>query len=119
MSARHFVAALLVASGLLVVAASLSGGQEPTPTPPAPGGASTGGTEAGGGTTTRGEALPGGAPELANYHDKVVFVVDRSGSMALADRFSTALDIVDQLLNEMSKDLKFDIYLMNESAHSL
>jgi hypothetical protein len=98
---------------LLALAATLTRGQEA----PAPAPGASGGTDSGV-TSTRG-ALPGGAPEIAGYKDKIVFVLDRSGSMALGDRFATALDVIDQLLHELPKDTKFDIYLATETVHSL
>lgn len=100
----------------LVLSAALSRGQEPPEAPAGSGGAPGSGS---GGTTVRAEALPGGAPEIGGYRDKVVFVLDRSGSMALADRFAAALDILDQLLIELPKDTKFDIYLATEKELSL
>jgi hypothetical protein len=110
---RWCVAPLFALAALAIAAAAaLSSGEEPPPSPPtAP--------PTGGGTTTRGEALAGGAPEIAGYKDKVLFVVDRSGSMGIGDRFLRALDILDQLLVEMPKDTKFDVILADESGHSL
>src|SRR5438105_10331903 len=92
------LAALLFA-GLAAVALSRAPAREQDSTPPE--------------TSVR-EPLPGGASEIATYKNKVVFCLDRSGSMGLADRFSTALDIVDQLLREMNKDAQFDIYLFDQ-----
>jgi len=120
---------LRVAAGLLFVfalalATGRVAGARPTPDDgPTGGGASEGAggssSSDGGGSTSRGLALPGGAPEIAGYKDKVVFVLDRSGSMALADRFLTAVDIVEQLILEMPRDTKFDIYLATETSPSL
>jgi hypothetical protein len=70
------------------------------------------------GTSVR-EALPGGAPEIAGYREKIVFLLDRSGSMGIADRYLTALDIVDQLLLEMPKETLFDLYLFDHGQKSL
>lgn len=114
------VAALLAFLVLAIASIVAPPGAADDERPPAPApGAPPAGPSTGGGTTNRGEALPGGAPELANYKDKIVFIVDRSGSMAIADRFAKALDIVEQLLLEMPKDTKFDIYLATETSHSL
>jgi hypothetical protein len=97
----------------MALGAPLSSAQEQPPgTPGGPAEAPSGPS------STRG-TIPGGVPEVANYRDKVVFVLDRSGSMALADRFTTALDAIDQILHEMPKDTKFDIYLTTEATHSL
>lgn len=70
-------------------------------------------------TTTVREALPGGAPEIQGYKDKVVFVLDRSGSMAIADRWLTALEVLEQLLLELPRGSNFDVYLADENAVSL
>jgi hypothetical protein len=71
------------------------------------------------GETVVREPLAGGAPEIAACKSKVVFCVDRSGSMGIADRFYTALDVVDQLLREMPASAQFDIYLVDHGVHSL
>ncbi|HVY60655.1 MAG TPA: vWA domain-containing protein, partial [Planctomycetota bacterium] len=102
--------------GIALLAAAIGGALSRGQDLP-PGGGSTP-TEGSTGTSTRG-TIPGGAPEVMNYKDKIVFVLDRSGSMALADRFATALDAIDEILHEMPKDLKFDIYLTTETTHSL
>src|SRR5437868_182993 len=94
-----------IALAVLVIGATLTRGQEQPPTPP------PGTTEGPSGPTSTRGTIPGGVSEIANYRDKVVFILDRSGSMALADRFATALDVIDQALHEMPKDTKFDIYL--------
>lgn len=77
------------------------------------------GQESGPPETVVREPLEGGAPEISGYKNKVVFCVDRSGSMGLGDRFATALDIVDQLLRSMNKDAQFDVYLFDHKVHSL
>jgi hypothetical protein len=111
MKHQPWAGSLVAGMALVLAIAAFTSAQE---TPPA-----TGDETGASGTTSRGEALPGGAPEIATYKTKVVFVVDRSGSMGLADRFLKALDVVDQLLVEMQKDTMFDMYLISENQHSL
>ncbi len=70
------------------------------------------------GSSPRDPGLPGGAPEIATYRN-VVFLLDASGSMAVARRFERALAILDDLLAAMSETALFDIYLVTDRAHSL
>jgi hypothetical protein len=69
-------------------------------------------------------AAPGGAapvtslryPELRDLKKRVAIVVDRSGSMAIGDRYLTALDEVDKLLAELPPEIGVSAYAFDRKA---
>lgn len=70
-------------------------------------------------TGSRDDPLPGGAPEIRQYKNKVVFVIDASGSMAFADRFGVALTALERLVSDLPENTLFDVYLGGTHQRSL
>jgi hypothetical protein len=58
-------------------------------------------------------------PELKDLKKKVALVIDRSGSMAIGDRWLTALDEVEKLLAELPEDVSFSVYTFDRKATPL
>ncbi len=64
------------------------------------------------------EAKPHEYGELEGYKH-IVIVLDRSSSMVIADRFKTALDEVDKILNELPAAAEFGVYLFDTKPVSV
>ncbi len=57
--------------------------------------------------------------ELKDYKHGIIIVIDRSGSMAIAGRFEKALEEVDRILEKLSVQQTFGVYLFDTKAVSV